>query len=372
MPGVTVRPIQLPRDAGRFVRAWWPVYRADPHWVPPLIAERKAFLDPRRNPYFRVAEVQCFLATRGRRPVGTIAATVDRALQAREPGVGLFGFFEFEDDPAVVQALWDAASGWLRGRGMTVARGPYSFNQNHEFGLLVKGFETDPVVALPHARHYYPARYEALGLRGVMDWYAYWIDRGPLPPLVDRLARRVERRNPTLRVETMDPGDYDRGVALFLEIFNDAWEHNWGHVPLTAEEFAFTAERLRQVLDPGLCLFAFLGDECAAASIALPDSNRVTKRMNGRVWPLGWIHALGAARKIDVMRLFVLGVKHRYQHLGLGAPLYARTWQIGLQRGYRGADASQILRTNHRMRGAVEKLGARIYKTYRAYEKPLR
>jgi len=368
---VTVRPVDLPRGAARFVRAWWPIYRADPHWVPPLIGERVAFLDPTRNPYFRVADVRCFLATRGHRPVGTIAATVDHELQKREPGVGLFGFFEFTEDPDVAQALWEAATDWLRQRGMTTARGPFNFNQNHDFGLLVKGFDTDPCVANPHNRYYYPARYEGLGLRGVMDWYAYWLEPGPIPPLVDKLARRVEARNPALRLEVLDAADYDRGIELFREIFNDAWEHNWGHVPLLAEEFDFVAKRLKQVIDPGLCFFAFVGDECAAASIALPDTNQVIKPMNGRIWPVGWLHALRKRPRIDVMRLFVLGVKQRYQHLGLGAPLYRRTWEVGLERGYRGAEASLVLDSNHRMRGALEKLGATIYKTYRAYEKKL-
>ncbi|PRP90654.1 hypothetical protein ENSA5_62720 [Enhygromyxa salina] len=371
-PEVSIRTVELPRGASRFVRSWWPIYRGDPHWVPPLISERKAFLDPGKNPYFRRAEVRCFMAYRGRKPVGTIAATVDAELQAREPGVGLFGFFEFIDDLEVARALLDAASAWLREQGMKLARGPFNFNQNHDFGLLVDGFDIDPSVANPHNRAYYPKIYEALGLRGVMDWYAYWLEQGPVPPLIERLARRVESRNPKLRVETMDASDYDKGVQLFREIFNDAWDHNWGHIPMSRDEFEFLGRRLEPLLDPKLCLFAFIDDECVAGSIALPNTNLVTKAMNGRIFPFGWWHAWRGGERIDAMRVLVLGVKQRYQHLGLGAPLYLRTWEEGLRRGYRGADASLVLESNRRMRGALERLGGRIYMTYRAYEQDLR
>lgn len=368
---LVVVPIELPRDAGRFVKAWWPIYRGDPHWVPPLISERRAFLDPRKNPFFRVAKVQCFMAYRGRKPLGTIAATVDTELQAREPGVGLFGFFEFVDDLEVARALLGAATTWLREQGMKVARGPFNFNQNHDFGLLVDGFDVDPRVANPHNRDYYPKIYEALGLRGVMDWYAYWLESGPVPPLIERLARRVESRHPELRIETMDAADYERGVMLFREIFNDAWDHNWGHIPMSKEEFEFLGQRLEPLLDPGLCFYAFIGDECVAASIALPDTNPVTKPMNGRIFPFGWWHVWRGASRIDAMRVLVLGVKHKYQHLGIGAPMYMRTWEEALRRGYKGADASLVLANNRRMRGALEKLGGRIYMTYRAYEQEL-
>ena len=371
MSDIELRPIALPRDAGRFVRAWWPIYADEPHWVPPLIRDRTSFLDPGQNPYFRSAEIQCFMAYRRGRPVGTIAATIDAELQKREPGVGLFGFFEFVDEVEVARALLDGACAWLRERGMKVARGPFNFNQNHDFGLLVDGFDHDPVVANPYNPRYYLAIYERLGLAPIMDWYGYWMARGPLPPLIERLANRVESRVPNLRVTTMDKSDYHRAVQLFREIFNDAWDHNWGHIPMSREEFEYLGRRLEPVLDPGLCFFAFLDDECVAGSIALPDTNLVTKAMNGRIFPFGWWHAWRGASKIDAMRVFVLGVKQHVQHLGLGAPLYKHTWEEGLRRGYRGCDASLVLASNKRMRGALEKLGGEIYNTYRAFERAL-
>ena len=365
---IDVRAIELPRDAARFCRTWWPIYANDPHWVPPLLFERERFLDPGKNPFFQVARVQCFMASRGGTPVAPIAATIEDAAQEREPGVGFFGFFEFPDDLAVSRALVETAAGWLRDRGMDVMRGPYSLSPNHEFGLRVDGWDTDPAVLNPHNRDYYARHYEALGLVGVRDWYAYWLDHAPVPERLARAARRFLESAPGRRTASSGHGPLGRGDPWFWDIYNDGWEHNWGHTHITHDEFVEVARGLREMADPELIWWAFVDGEPAAAVVAFPDYNQVAKRMNGRRLPFGWYHWLFGRRRIDALRIFTLGVKQRYQGMPLGAPLYLRIWEAGLARGWRGADASLVLEDNVRMRGSLEKLGARIYQTYRIYE----
>jgi hypothetical protein len=311
------------------------------------------------------------MAMREGQAVGTIAATVDRQLQKTEPGVGLFGFFEFIEDVEVARALLKAATTWLTARGMTVARGPFNFNSNHEFGLLVDGFDTDPCIANPHNRPYYPEIYEQIGLTKAMDWYAYWMDNGKVPDKIERIAQRFMDRNPEITLRKMNLKKFDEEVRLFREIYNDAWEDNWGHIYFSDEEFWFAAKNFKDAINPDLCWFLYYGDECAAASITLPDYNQVVKKMNGSLFPLGWWHFLRGRSQIDALRVFVLGVKRKYQRLPLGAPLYLKTWEEGQKLAIRGAEASLILEENVRMRGALEKLGGRIYKTYRTYECPL-
>lgn len=367
--GIVVRAVELPREAARFVKSWWPIYRDDPHWVPPLIGERKRFFDPSVNPYFRVADVGCFVAERDGVVVGTIAATVDHKQQQHEPGIGFFGFFEFVDDERVARGLLDAALAFLSARGMKIARGPFNFNTNHEFGLLIDGFDTDPCIANPHNRAYYGPMYERLGLAKAMDWYAYWLDKGPAPANIQAISDRVVRRTPDLVLRKYEPSRFQAEVELFFEIYNDAWEENWGHVAFERDEFMFVAEGLRQIIDPNLCWFAYIGGEVAGASVTLPDFNQVAKKMNGRVLPFGWWHFVFGRRKIDALRVFTLGIKHKFQHLPLGATLYIKTWEEGQKLPIRGAECSLILENNVRMRGAMEKMGGRIYKTYRTYER---
>jgi len=374
MPGaevsgeIEIRSISLPRDAATFVRSWWPLYRDDPHWVPPLVFERKRFFDPDVNPYFQVADVQCFMAFRGPRPLGTIGAAVDHNYQREDPGAGFFGFFEFVDDLEVSRALFEAACQWLRGRGMQRALGPFNFNSNHEFGLLVDGFDSDPMIANPHNREYYERHYRRLGLESVMDWYAYWLVAGEIDERIPRIANRTLARHPEIAIRNVDLGNFEREVALLHDIYDDAWEHNWGHVKMEREEFEYLASGFRSFLDPRFCFVVEVDGKAAALSVSLPDMNQVVKKMNGGLLPFGWLHYLRGKRRVDRLRVFMLGVKQEYQHLSLGALLYAKTWEVGLEAGIRAAEASLILENNHRMRGPLEKMGARIYKTYRSYE----
>ena len=365
---IEIEAVTMPGATKRFCKTWWPIYADDPQWVPPLIFERKEFFDPKKNPYFHNAETAYFIARRNGRDVGTIAATVDQMQLAEEEGLGLFGFFEFVDDTDVAKALFDAACDWLRAKGMTRLRGPFNLSPNHEFGLLVDGFDTPPCIANPHNRAYYHDIYEALGLVGVKDWYAYWMDAGPAPKTIERIAKRFMDRTPAFTMRPVDKGNWKREIELVYEIYQDAWEHNWGHVSLTKDEFWFAAKGMKQIIEPDLCFFAMMDGKEVGCSVTLPDYNQVAKKMDGKLFPFGWWHFLTQRRKIDTLRIFILGIKKEYQRLPLGAPLYLKTWEAGLARNVRGAEASLILDDNHRMRGALEKLGATVYKTYRSYE----
>ena len=238
--------------------------------------------------------------------------------------------------------------------------------------MLIDGFDTDPCISNPHNRHYYGAMYEALGMVKAMDWYAYWLvnDR-PVDPRFVKISERTMKRTPGLELRPADMKTFEEDVQEFWGLYNDAWERNWGHVFMTKEEFMFTAAGLKQVVDPSLVWYAFIDGELAAAVLTLPDWNQVVKGMNGRLFPTGWFKFLTGRKKIDHLRVFILGVKHKFQKLPLGALLYVKTWESGGRLGVKGAEASLILETNQRMRGALEKLGGTIYKTYRSYEFPL-
>lgn len=369
MGSVEVIPISLPGDTLRFMKPWSAIYANDPHWVPPLLIERKRFFDPRRNPYFEVADVQCFIARREGRDVGTIATVVDHAHQRHERGTGFFGFFEFPDDLDVAAALLGAAREWQADRGMKKLVGPFNFNTNHDFGLLVDGFDSDPSIANPHNSAYYPKIYEALGLRPVKDWYAYLLDSAREGfEKVQRVADRMLARHPEIRLRTLELANFDAEVASLRAIYADAWQRNWGHVEVGEAEFRFIAEGFRQVIDPELCLIAEVAGVPIAISVTLPDLNPVVKKMKGRLWPFGWYYFLNRARYVRRVRVFMLGVASAYQSLPLGALLYAKTAEIAARKGYREGEASLILEDNHRMRSALEKLGGQIVKTYRNYE----
>jgi len=372
MPRIEVRPVEFPRDIKPFVRTWWPIYEGDPAWVPPLWADIRRFLNPRLNPFFESASVQPFIAYRGTTPVGTIAATWDRLQQQVDPGVGMFGFFEFIEDREVAAALLDAAGAWLREEhGGRVLRGPASLTTNHTFGLRVDPFDGRlPCIANGHNRPYYPAMYESLGLRTGRDWYAYWIPAGPVPALAERIEKMLLGGH-HVQIRGFDRSRFDQDAELFWQLYSDAWKPNWGYSPMSRSEFLYQAHQMKPILDPRLVLLAFVDGEFAAGSITLPDYNQVAIHMNGRLFPWGWTHFLRRRRYITRLRAMVGGVHTRFQNLPLGVPLYLSTWRTALDMGMEGTEISLILEDNDNMRGALHKLGARVHMTYRMYERPL-
>lgn len=370
---VEVRPVRGPGELNRFIRFPWRIYAGDPAWVPPLIADMKMVLDRQKHPFHRHAEVEYFLAWRGGEPVGRIAAAINHLHnEFHEERTGVFGFFETVADEAVAEALLKAAEDWLRDRGMDRIRGPFSFSTNEEapLGLLVEGFETPPMVMMGHAPSYYARLIEASGYVKEKDLLAYYID-DQKPP--ERLVRGVERlqRAEGIRVRPLSMSRFRDEVRIIKEIYNSAWERNWGFVPMTDEEFAHLAKQLRPIVDPNLCLIAEVDGEPVGFALALPDFNQVLRRLNGRLFPVGLLKLLWYRRKIDGLRVLTLGLKPGYRRKGLDAMMYLRIFEAGTRAGYVRAECSWILEDNWEMRRGLERLGARVYKTYRIFEKTL-
>jgi hypothetical protein len=365
---IEVRPLSFPRDAAAFTKAWWGVYQNDPHWVPPLIFERKAFFDIHKHPYYQQATVQAFGAYRNNKMIATIGACADRRLAQQIPGMGTFGFFEFPDDVEVAGRLFEAAKAWLREQGCNRLMGPCNWSTNHEFALLVDGFDTDPCVANPHNSAHFPKIYAQLGLKPNMTWYAYWMDYGPEPPRIARIAERLLERNKSIQIRDVRLDQWDSEMEILRDIYNDAWHENWGHVAVSPQEFEYLAASFRPLVQRDLCYVVEVEGKPAGVSVTFPDYNQIVKKMNGRLFPFGWYHYQFGRQNIDALRVFILGVKQEYHHLPLGAPMYARTWRAGVARKVKGAEASLILHHNVGMRGALEKLGAYVYKTYQSFE----
>jgi GNAT superfamily N-acetyltransferase len=366
-PGESLRP---------FMDLSWKINGRDPHWVPPLRMVLGALLDRRKHPFHQHADVAYFLAERGGEPVGRIAAVVNhRSNEFHADRVGFFGLFESVDDPEVGRALLHAAAAWLKGRGMEVVRGPFNLSTNDELyspGVLVEGFDTPPVVMMGHNPPYYRALMEGAGMEKSRDLLAYWV-ADPRPP--ERLVAGVERmaKREGWRVRSLDIRRFKEEVAKVMEVYNSAWERNWGFIPMTDAEFETMAREFRPVVDPDLCLIAETeAGEPIGFLLALPDLNQAIKPLkNGRLFPFGVFRFLWAKRKIRTLRVLTLGLKPGYQQSGIGAALYLRTFEVGAEKGYRTAEASWILEDNSRMRQALEKMGAEAYKTYRVYERAL-
>jgi GNAT superfamily N-acetyltransferase len=369
---IAIQEVRTKKDLKAFLQFPWVIYRGDPYWVPPLLKEIAYHFSP-QNPFLQHAEIVPFLAVRDGAPCGRIAAIIDQNyINFQDDHAGFFGFFESVNDKKVTRALLDRTKDFLRKKGLQKMLGPMSPSTNDECGLLVEGFDSSPCFMMPYNPPYYQELLEGCGLQKAKDLYAdFMTDEAGVPERVLRISNRITDRLPGLTVRPINPRKLSEEVVKVKEVYNGAWKDNWGFVPLTDAEMALMAKKMKPLLVPDLALFAEIGDQTIGFALALPDYNLVLKRLNGRLGPLGMLKFLYYARKIDGVRVLLLGVKSEYRKRGVETLLYLELFRRGKMKGYYKGELSWILEDNHLMLKGLEALGGKRYKTYRIYQSPL-
>jgi hypothetical protein len=371
---VEVAPVTSRRDLREFVELPYRLHSTSPHWIPPLRVERRLFLSRRRNAFFTHGEAEYFLARRGGVVVGRVTAQVDHAFNAYHGNAwGMFGFLELEDDPEVAEGLLAAAGGWLAQRGRDRMVGPMDFTINDESGVLVEGYDRDPMLKNPWHPPHYRELCEGAGLRKAMDllmWELEIADRERVLPVIFELAEQLEprhgitiRRMSRLRLR----GELDR----FAEVYNAAWSENWGFSPYSKADLDFLASEMQPVFDRNWMMVAEKAGETVGVAMTFPDVNRALRHLDGRLLPLGWLRFLRERRRIDRVRVGFLGVKPEYQHTGVAAGFYVEHFDTAGRRPQTWGETGWILETNEAMNRGMEAMGGRVVKRFRVYEREL-
>jgi GNAT superfamily N-acetyltransferase len=370
---VEISPVVSRRDRRDFVELPYRLHSTSEQWIPPLRLERRLFLKPRFNAFFDAGEAQLFLARRDGCVVGRISAHVDHALNDfHDNRWGLFGFLEVEDDPEAAAALFAAAEGWLRERGRDRMVGPMDFRMTEECGVLIDGFERDPMIKQNwHPPYYQRLCEEALELDKVVDvnmWELEISDREKVLPILFELAEQAGPKH-GIALRRMSRRRLRRDLDIFGEIYNDAWKRNWGFVPYSKTDLDHYAQELQLVFSRDWFMVAEHRDQAVGIALTIPDVNRVLRVMKGRLLPLGWWRFLRRRRYIDRVRVGFLGVKPEFQHTGVAALFYIEHFDTARDRGPRWGEAGWILENNRSMNRGMKAMGGRIVKTYRMYER---
>ena len=375
--GLRVRAARTRRDLKRFIDLPYRLHARDPVWVPPLRRDVELLLSRSKNPFFEHAEAEYFLAERDGEVVGRVAAISNRLHnETHDDRVGFFGFFESIHDQAVAAALLDAAGRWCRERNHDVLRGPASFSVNDECGLLVDGFESPPTLMMPHNPSYYIELVERAGFTKAKD---LWVYQGgseeQYVPVPERLARGTEliRQRQGITLRSLDLKNFQHEVERIKELYNAAWEKNWGFVPMTEHEIDHLAAQFKPVVIPEMVPMAEKDGKLIGFGIALPDLNVVFRRhRSGRLFPmvLDLLWSL-KMKRIRRARILLLGVLPEYRGKGIDAMLYHWIWTKSGQRKIYWGEAGWILEDNPAMNASLEKMTFRVYKTYRLYDRPI-
>lgn len=380
--GVEIERVETKKQLRQFIKVPWMVYKDDPNWVPWLYFERLEFFDKEKSPFFEHAEADYFIARRDGKPVGTICALVNhRHNEIHEENVAHFGVFELLNDPEAAAALLDTACRWAADRGTDKILGPMNLSTNDECGMLIEGFDMPPVIMMTYNPSYYIPFMETAGFTKAMDLLAWNTDTvsklepGGLPEKLVRVVGKVKERY-GLVIRPIVMSKWDAEVEKIKRIYNNAWERNWGFVPMTDAEIDRLAESLKMVLDPALVFMVEKDGEVVGFSLSVPDVNQVLLKIRPGPSLIG--SYLGAGRmilnkrKTNRIRVIALGVLEEYRARGVDALMYYETAIAAAPRGYHWAEASWILENNEAMNRPIKLMGAEVYKKYRIWEKSLK
>ncbi len=374
---IEIREHRPGEDLDAFLKVPFEIFRDDPVWVAPLEMDIRDRLTPAKNPFFEHAEGTLFTAWEGSRVVGRVSAQIDQEhLRVHKDGAGFFGFFDTIEDPRVAKALIEAATEWNRARGMQRMRGPMSLSVNEEIGTLVEGFETPPMIMMPHSRPYQGRMAEAAGLTKVKDLYAWRYDAGHIPPRAQKAWDGVKEM-PEVHIRSVRKADMESELRIIMDVFNDAWSDNWGFVPATEAELRKAAADMKLIIDEDLAFVVEIEGKPMGICVCLPNLNEAIYDLRGKLFPFGFAKLLwrlkvkrptGARLMLLGLRKELRGVK-RYGALSLA--MYVELARRGTGKGYNWGELSWTLEDNTPVNLGIRAMGAKIYKRYRLYEKEL-
>jgi GNAT superfamily N-acetyltransferase len=373
---IEVSEVTSRRECDAFIKFQWQIYSNDPAWVPPLMIERKMFLNRKRHPFYKHGDAALFLARKNGKLVGRIMASEDPNYNSlHQTNVGCFGLFESIDDHDVAAALLETAAGWLRKKGRTEIMGPVDYSTNYVCGLLIDGFQFPPTILTAHNPPYYRLLIESCGFAKTKDWYAWWFaDPAKAAARLRPLAERFRKRWPAT-IRTGNLKNIREESRRLRQIYNQAWKKNWGFVPFTEAEIEFMTHELKQLVIPEFALIAEVGDEPAGFILCVPDINVALRHINGRLatfgLPIGLVKLLYYKSRTRTARLIALGVIEKYRRTGIAEMLVLRIVEDAMiKRGFTG-ELSLTLEDNFVINRFLEAIGAERYKTYRIFKRTL-
>jgi GNAT superfamily N-acetyltransferase len=377
-PDVEISEALSSEALGAFIRFPMELYAGDPNFVPPILVERREFLDSKRNPFFEHTRVVFFLARRGGRIVGRIAAGVDeRYNRFHRVNTGFVGLFECIQDVGVAAGLFERAGAWIKAHGAVEMMGPLSMAFHHECGLLIRGFEHPHSMFTPYNPPYYESLFEANHFRKMKDLCSYaFSTQQELPLKVHQAAQRA-RQKTGLHIRRLNLERLEAEKDSIKSIHDSMRKPGFGLLPLTQAEFDYAMHRLKPLIvaRPELCWMVEADGEPVAFSLSMPDAQAALRSAGGYLSrfgiPWGLLKIFWAVHSLKRVRVFLFGIRPGFQRLGLDALLAQETVGAARKLGYHLGELGWIAEDDTLLGRAVQFLGAKQIKTFRVYSRPV-
>jgi hypothetical protein len=370
---IEIREVALGGKLKDFLNVVDHIYRQDPNYVRPLDYDIKTRLSS-KNPFFKHAEGTIFTAYRSGFCVGRVTAQICQGHLARhKDDAGFFGFLDTIDDPEVARALLDRAKRWLSERGMKRMRGPLSLSLWDEAGVLIDGFDTPPMIMMPHHRPYQAGLIEAAGLERVRTLYAWKYEVGTVSRRVRKAYDDVAAM-PEVTARNMNMNNVEGDTRIVMDVFNDAWADHWGFVPYTSAELDKVAADFKLIVRPEITCLMFVHGEPAAVALAVPNLNEAIDDLNGKLLPTGLLKLIYRTKvqRPETARLIILGIKKKFRqdrkYAALSLYMYARLNDAGHRLGIRWGELSWTDEANSAVNAGIKLMGGTVYKKYALYE----
>lgn len=373
---IEVKPVEGSNMMRDFIMLPWErdIYKDDPAWVPPLIRDQKRLFDRKKGYFFEIGEAEFFLAYKNGVSAGRITAQVNHLYeQTYDRETGFFGFYESVNDGAVACALFDAASLWLKEKGKKIMNGPQSFSIYDSVGFEVEGEDKMPTVGLFHFAPYYRKLAETCGFSKCIDWHCFLVERiyyDKHAPYLEEIKNSL-LKDTEVEFKTLQKKDVLKRVKEVQQIFNAAWEGNWGHLPLTDKQMDMIFRELKMIIIPDFAIFAEKDGKTIGFIISVPDINPGLRILNGRLYPWRVIRFMREIKKTKRVRSIIMGVLPEYRGQHIDDIFYLKSIEAGLRLDIWESDCSMIVETNKKMINALKPLTPNPYKTYRIYQRPI-
>lgn len=374
MGEIKIKEVTTRKERKEFIYLPEKVHKNEPGWLPPIYADDRLLFDKKRNKSYKYADAILFIAIRDRKTVGRIMALVNNRYNAiHNEKNGRFCFMECMNDGEVFHALISAAEKWVREKGMENIIGPLGFSDKDPQGFQIEGFEYPQIMTTANNSAYMPLYLEKEGYTKKIDLVNY-VGQLPegFPPVYDKVLARIDKSPDYRIVEFTDKKQLKPYIVSVLELMNQTFAEIYGFVPLTDVEKKEFASRYLPVLDAKFVkVVETKAGEPIGFAVGMPDFSNGIRQARGRLFPFGLFKILRDSRRSKKLLMMLGGIKKEYRGKGLDVMMGVKILQSAIRHNMETLDSHIVLEDNIRMRNEYERVGMKVVKKFRIYEKSL-